>query len=282
MTWIIFAFIVVFTQSLTNLFQRKLMKEKDSNPILTSIIFLFLVTIFTFIYSLFNGFVLPNFEKFTLNLIIGAILYGLSVIFTFKASQKIPASELVIISAFGSVIAIIAAVFILKETFGMFKIIGSFLIISSTIFIYDKKKTKINIGILYAILMTICSGLAVVNDTFILKSYDPISYMVVMSFLPIIVISLINPKAYLSIHKYFKLKTIKNILFLSFSQAIQGSCYYIALSLGANASQIAPISRASIIVTVLLASVFLKERDHLIKKIICAVLVTIGVILLVK
>lgn len=46
------------------------------------------------------------------------------------------------------------------------------------------------------------------------------------------------------------------------------------------ASQIAPINQAQVIVTVLLAIIVLKERDHLFRKVIAAILVTIGVILL--
>lgn len=56
--------------------------------------------------------------------------------------------------------------------------------------------------------------------------------------------------------------------------------FYTAIEKGANASQITPILQATVIITVILAAIFLKERDHLVKKFICAVLVTIGVILI--
>jgi len=45
------------------------------------------------------------------------------------------------------------------------------------------------------------------------------------------------------------------------------------------ASQIAAINQAQVIITVLLAVLLLKEKDNLLRKLIAAVLVTIGVIL---
>ncbi|MBI3342051.1 EamA family transporter [Candidatus Curtissbacteria bacterium] len=56
--------------------------------------------------------------------------------------------------------------------------------------------------------------------------------------------------------------------------------FYSSIEFGASASQAGPILQSTVIVTVILAAIFLKERDHLLKKIISAVLVTIGVLLM--
>jgi len=49
---------------------------------------------------------------------------------------------------------------------------------------------------------------------------------------------------------------------------------------GANITQLSPIGRASIIITVILSALFFGERKQLARKVISAVLVSIGVLLL--
>jgi uncharacterized membrane protein len=54
----------------------------------------------------------------------------------------------------------------------------------------------------------------------------------------------------------------------------------LALTYGGNTAQVGTIRQASVIVTVLLAVMFLRERGNLGRKLIAAVLVTAGVFLL--
>ena len=62
--------------------------------------------------------------------------------------------------------------------------------------------------------------------------------------------------------------------------AVQAITYYEAIGHGANASQVAPIIKSEIVLTVFLATIILKETDNLSRKIVSAILVTIGVFLL--
>lgn len=105
--------------------------------------------------------------------------------------------------------------------------------------------------------------------------------MPVISFLPAVFMTVVQPRAFLKVKDFFKIKTVKNMFLLGFFYAVQGISYFLAIEKGAHASQIAPINRASIIVTVLLAAIFLKERDHLLKKFFSAILVTLGVLFLI-
>ena len=55
---------------------------------------------------------------------------------------------------------------------------------------------------------------------------------------------------------------------------------YYALSSGGNASQVSPTLETSIILTVILAAVFLDEKNNLPKKLFAAAIAAIGIILL--
>lgn len=70
------------------------------------------------------------------------------------------------------------------------------------------------------------------------------------------------------------------MLFLTIFYSAQAVAYYLALQVGANASQLAPIYKSNIILTVLLAVIFLKEKENLTRKLSSAALVTIGVLMI--
>ncbi len=70
------------------------------------------------------------------------------------------------------------------------------------------------------------------------------------------------------------------ILVMTVTYVTAALLFYYALSIGANASQVAPILQSAVITTVILAAIFLKERDKLLKKLIAALMVMIGVFLI--
>jgi len=61
--------------------------------------------------------------------------------------------------------------------------------------------------------------------------------------------------------------------------SIQGIAYYLAFQKDAPVSQLSPLVRSSIVLTVLLGAIFLKERQDLVKKLFAAVIVSAGAIL---
>ena len=75
-------------------------------------------------------------------------------------------------------------------------------------------------------------------------------------------------------------KHLSHLFIYSFFYALSAITFYLALDAGASISQLSPISRASIIVTVILSAFFLNERKDMGKKILSALLVSAGVLLL--
>jgi len=57
---------------------------------------------------------------------------------------------------------------------------------------------------------------------------------------------------------------------------VQAVTYYLALESGAMASQMAILFKTEIILTIILAAVFLHERSHLLRKFVATVLVLVG------
>lgn len=80
--------------------------------------------------------------------------------------------------------------------------------------------------------------------------------------------------------KLFRAKPLSHVAIYSLFYGIAAVTFYQALDSGASVSQLSPISRASIIVTIILSALFLNERKDIGKKIVSALLVSVGVILL--
>ena len=59
MTWHFWIIISVVATAVANLLQRIVMKGKDSDPLSTAIIFQFAIGLFTGIFAVWKGFVLP-------------------------------------------------------------------------------------------------------------------------------------------------------------------------------------------------------------------------------
>ena len=123
-------------------------------------------------------------------------------------------------------------------------------------------------------------AIAIVSDTYILEAYDAVSYTPVISLLPGIILLVLNPGVIKKFKKYTKISYLKNLSFFGFFYSIQAICYYVALNKGADLSQIAPIFRAEIIFTVILATMFLKERDNLFIKFLAAFIAILGVFMI--
>lgn len=86
------------------------------------------------------------------------------------------------------------------------------------------------------------------------------------------------PKKSLQLPK--AIKTVnKNLIAYTLIYSIGTITFYTALGKGALLSQVSVIMKINIILTVLLAAIFLKEKDNFYRKVIAALICMAGVIL---
>jgi len=281
MTWLWLTLLSVLFVSIANILQRVLMKGDKSNPYSYAIIFHFLLGILNFICALFLG---SHFSLFSGNifmLLLASILWGATVVFLFKALQLVDVSEVTILSTIRVLVIIAASMIFLHESFGIVKIIGTVIIIVSTLLVTDLKKgITFNKGVLYTLLMALLGGLAIVTDSFNVKQYDPVFYNSIQNFLSGFCILLFYPKALKQWQHFVQPTFLKKMLPLGIFSTIQAIAYLVALVTPGVTAQVGTIKQSTVILTVILAIVFLPEKNNLLRKIIAAVLVTVGVFLL--
>lgn len=281
MNWLFFALLSVSLYSVSALLQKVIMQDDKSDAHAYSIVFQILGAILVGLFSLTQGFVLPPISTYPLNFLLLAVLYGTGTLCLFNAYKYLEASEVTIITSVRSIVTIVSAVLLLHESFSLQKGIGAILILAS-IFIITKKIGKItfNKGFFYALGMAVCYGLAITNDTFLLSKVNVYSFTALGFLLPGIFLIIVKPKKLLELSEFFKARVFGKLLVMTSFYAAAAVAFYLAISNGGEASQVTPILQASVIVTVILAVIFLKERDSLLKKLLGAILVFIGVLLL--
>lgn len=281
MDWLLLTLLSVFVVSIANILQKVLMKDEKSDPYSYALVFQFLIAILSLPIAMVQGFQIPIINSNLVFLVIAAALWGGTAVFLFKALQVMEASEVTILSSIRVVITIIASILFLQESFNVLNVLGTILILVSILLVTNLNKgIKFNKGIFYTLVMALFSGLAIVADGFNTKNYDAASYSTIVNFLTATILLIIYPKVLKQWNNYTKPNFLKMMLPLAVFSTIQGLAYLMALAVGGNTSQVGTIRQASIIVTVILAVIFLKERDYLGRKLIAAILVTCGVVLL--
>lgn len=282
MDWFLLTLLSVFVVSIANILQRVLMKDDKSNPYSYGVVFHLLLGVLNLIFAvLHGGFQIPSLSGNLAVLFLAAALWGGATIFLFKALQLAEASEVTILSSVRVVITILAAMIFLQESFSVQKVFGTIIILASILLVTNLKKgIRFNKGVIYTLGMALFSGLAIVADGFVVKSYDPVSYTTIVNFLIGFGLLVAYPKTLLEWSHFVQPKFLMKMLPLGIFSTIQGIAYLLALANGGNASQVGTIRQATVIVTVILAVILLNEKDNLARKLVAAVLVTIGVILL--
>jgi len=282
MPWIVFGLAAVFFSAISSLLQRVLMKDDKSDAYSYSVVFQLLGAVVVGAFTVFSGNLkmLPI-GQYPINFLLLTVLYGAGTYCLFKAYRYLEASEITIVTASRVIITISSAVLLLKEAFTLKQFSGTVLILLSVVLISQGfGKLKLNRGVYYALGMALFYGIAITNDTYLLKHVNIYSYTAIGFLLPGLFLIIVNPKILFKLKAFFHRKLFSKMLILDICYGTSAIFFYKAIESGAKASQITPILQSTVILTVVLAAIFLKERDHLAKKFICAVLVTIGVLLL--
>lgn len=277
--WLVFALVSVVMYSTASIFQRIAMKRDESDPIVSATIFQFLLGIGSLAIAIVIGYHIPPITLWPYFLAAG-VLYAIGSIYFFKSIKLIGASEMSIVGSAGTIVSLIVSFFFLGERLNVVQWIGTALILAAvTVIMYERKKINVNNGVVYALIGTSCYGLAVVFDGFSLRTYDAISYLPLMSFLPGVMLLVGNLKLVPKIiHEAAHIN--RSLGFFSLLYVLAADAFYIPIQYGALVSQMSTISRLSVVLTVILAMIFLKERSFIGKKIIGAILATIGIFLI--
>lgn len=222
----------------------------------------------------------PQDPKVYIFLILAIIFYAINDRLNTTVRSGIEASTFSIIKQLSTVFMIFAGILFFKEEFVINKFIGAILIILSNILIFYKKgNEKPNRYVLLGILANVFYTIALFLDVNISENFNLPIYVAISLGIPIILIALaekISPKVIID---EFKNGNKPAIILTAITWSYMILAQLRAYQLG-NVSVVAPLCALTVILNVIVGYIFLKEKDNLMKKIISALLIIIGVILI--
>lgn len=284
MNWLLLTIASAITGSMARILQKVLLKNTESDPFAFGFIFQLTVAILFLIHAMVTKTLeFPNLSGLAVNLVVMTIFYSLGNVLTFKAFKVAEASEVSVIFASNSVWAVLAAIVMLGEKITTQNMIGIGLVVLGVATInYQRSNWKLNKGHIFALLGAVLFGIGFTNDAYIISRYHSISsYMILAFTLPGLMTLAINPKSIHNLKQYTQKSMIPSLLLCTTLYALSAISIFSAYKAGGPASIISPIQQTSLIFTVILGYLFLKERDNLLKKVIGTVLTFVGVLFLV-
>jgi len=282
MNWQIFVALSIIASAVTAILQKVLIRKTTVSPIAFAAGFQIAVSMLVGIILIFKGFHLPDLAPIRLNLLLMPILYALGNVSKFQSVKKIEVSEFTVIFQASTVVAVLTAIVFLNESFHLLQVFGLFLILASIVLVTLKNHIKFSLsaGELWAILSAATYGVAFANDAYILRSFDLWTYTFLAFLLPGLLCLPFLGKDIKSLKHLVEKDNVIGFLLSAAIFSIAVLTVYYAYQIGRNAAQISSITPTYSILIVILAAIFLKERDRIPRKLFAAALAIIGVILL--
>ena len=283
MTWFFLAIISVIFYSLSTIVQRKIMKNVDSDPVASMIIFQFVVSGIIFLYILLSGSPWPDIIKVWPFLLLNGVLVAIASISMFQATKYTEAGEYTIIGTFSAFINLFVVTIFLHESLTVSKILGTILIILSifTVTEFSKhKKITWHKGHLYTLLSASAFGAVFASESYVASQIGVLQDLLVGFFLPGIIVLALKPRALNRVKELLNRGYLSKILSFSILYLLGAITVFGAYVQGGDAGKIYGISNSTVIVTVVLAAIFLGEKDKALKKILATISAFAGIMLL--
>ena len=263
--WIIYAVSSSICSGLTSVLASYSSKLNKSDSILLTTIITLVILLLSFVVTIFCG-CISDIKELNMKTIIFLILSGISTtllwIFYFKALDAGDVSKVTPIDKTSIVITLILSSIFLKEKITTIKVISIILISFGTMLTINKPKEKRtnNKWIIYAILTAIFTSTTTIISKVGLNninSYLATFIRTIVVFIILIIIIFITKK-YKDI-KELDSKGLRIVIYSGITNTLSWLFYFKALQNG-EASVVFTIEKLSIVVTILLSVIFLKEK----------------------
>ncbi len=267
--------------SVCTVVQKLILKDGNKNPIAFSILFQIVVGILIGIYAFsINSLAIPNLAPILFSFGLMIVLWVFNNAFLYKALKLIDASKFSIVYSSRAFFAIFASSLLLKQSLSLSGYIGTFFIITGIIVVSIKsRKFEFNKGDIFSILAAIGFGFELTNDKFLLGFFNAYTYGAIVFLIPGFFLWILFPNVTREMRYYFQKNSIAQFMLACLLMAVSIILTYSALKLTSNSSQFASISLLSVVIVVILSTIFLKERDSLLQKVIGTILSVIGLML---
>lgn len=282
MSWQIFTVISVITLSASVLLQRILLSKDKLDPYAYVVIFQAIVGSILMLFTLFFGFKLPGIENYILPATLSIVAFGLGHIAYAKTLQLVEASAFSVLFATQAVWIMFLGILLFNESLTYVQIVGTVLIFGSVLLLVKNlNKIQLDKSTLWGLLTGLLFGIAITSWSYVGRYTDPLSWAAISFVATALFAYLIRPQTIRKMPELLRGRIIQKLLILGVLYAIGSLAMLYAYREGAFAV-VTPLRQTSIIITVLLALLFIKsERNRVPRKLMAAAMCVVGVVMIV-
>lgn len=282
MSWQLLTAISVFSLSVSVLLQRVLIHKDKTDPFAYAVVFQGIVGLILMFFAIAYGFKLPNISNYLLPAILSIVAFGLGHIVYAKTLQVVEASAFSVLFATQAIWIMLLGIVLFNERLTITQITGALLIFSSVgLLVKNIRSLSIDRGTALGLLTGILFGIAITSWSYVGRHTDGLSWAAISFIGTALVAFLAKPSTIHKMAPLIKGKLLPKLMLLGVLYAIGSLAMLFAYKEG-SFTIVTPLRQTSIIVTVLLALVFLpKERNRIRIKLTAAVVCFLGVLLIV-
>jgi drug/metabolite transporter (DMT)-like permease len=281
MTWQIFVAINLITASLIVPLQRVLLRHDKSDPIAFIIVSQLLTGLVLVPFVLIHGFHAPSLRKYGIAIAAMFVLYSIGNALYATTLKKVEASVFSTLLSTSSAWVMVMGFVFLHEKPSVSHVAGAALVLLSTaLLIKRKSRYRLDRTISMGLLMGVIFGVALSLWVYIGKHSDLLTWTMLSFVGTPIILLIVKPKPRHTLGHFFKDRMLLKMLVLAVVWATDNLASLAAYQ-RTNVSVVAPLLQTSVILSVLVAVIFLKERNRLRWKIAASVVCFVGAVLLI-
>jgi len=213
-------------------------------------------------------------------LFIAIVFYAIADRVTTTARRGLEVSTYSVLGQLSTVFIILWGIIIFKEEIVLKKLLGAVLILFANVLVlYKKGKFEWNKYILFSLLGNISMSIAISVDVGISDQFNIPIYVALTLIIPSILVVIFERIKVKQVIDEFKNGNRKSIILVSLSWGITIIAMLRAYQFG-TVTTIAPLCATTTILNVFVAYFALKEKESILKKILSAVIVIIGILLI--
>lgn len=251
------------------------MKNAGSLTILLEIF----TALFAILFIPFFKITFPTDIKIYISLLIVTIIYAATDRLNIEARYGLEPSTFSMLKQLSTVFMIIFGLVFLKEAFIITKIIGAIIIIFANILLtFNKGKLEINKYFIMSLLSNLLFAIAMLINVNISDHFNLAIYTIISVFIPATIIFLIEKHSIKELKNEFNNYDKKAFIISALTWCIMLISSVKAYQVG-SVVVVAPLFALTSIINAIIEFIFNKNRNKLLQKLISAILLIIGVIL---
>lgn len=275
----LFLTIYIFSSTMFNESYKLIAKNMDKAGSLTVLV--------EMIAGILSLFLIPFFEiKFPSDIRIYLLFFLATIFYTIQdrlatiSRSDLEASTYGILKQLSNVFMLVMGFISFKEKLTVEKLLGAILLIGSNIFVFFRKDSwKNKKYIIIGVVANIAMGIALFLDVSTSTNFNLAIYISLTLLIPALINSLVEKIKFTDLRYEYKINKSKLILLTGILWSVMMLSKLLSYRFG-EVTKIAPLCSLSVMLNVIVAYVFFKERDNLLRKIIASIFIIIGVFLI--